>query len=238
MNALEGKRALVTGAAAGIGRAVATALSAEGARVATLDRNESKRDFELSLIADVSKEADVLTAFKTIDAEFGGLDLLVQCAGIQVIEPLLDMSAEQFDRVMDVNVKGVFLVGREAMRRMHAAGSGCLINIASELAYLGRSRYSVYCASKGAVLSMTRSWAREFAPHIRVNAVAPGPIDTQMVSLDCMTAEEIEAELSELPLRRIGQPEEVAATVVFLAGPGGRYYTGQCLGPNGGAVMT
>ena len=234
---LAGQRVLVTGAAAGIGRAVATAFSAAGATVAVFDREPPGIAYPLSVRGDVADESDVLRLFQSIDASLGGLDAVVQCAGIQVIQPLLETSVEQFDRVIGINARGTFLIGRESIRRMQSQARGCVINIASELAYLGRARYSAYCASKGAVLSMTRAWAREFAPNIRVNAIAPGPIDTQMVSLECMTENEIAEEMRGLPLGRIGQPHEVAATALFLAGSGGSYYTGQCLSPSGGAIM-
>jgi 3-oxoacyl-[acyl-carrier protein] reductase len=114
--------------------------------------------------------------------------------------------------------------------------SGRVINIASELAYLGRENFSIYCASKGGVISMTRAWAREFAPHILVNAIAPGPTDTPMLGAE-FTSPEVLAIESNNPLGRIAGPEEIAAAAVFLAGPGATFMTGQCVSPNGGAVM-
>jgi 3-oxoacyl-[acyl-carrier protein] reductase len=133
-----------------------------------------------------------------------------------------------------VNVRGAILVTREALAHM---GNGArIINIASELAYLGRANASVYCASKAAVLGLTRSWARELAPRILVNAVAPGPTDTALLAFETMTDEQKKVETAH-PLGRIGRPEEVAAAVVFLAGPGATFFTGQCLGANGGAMM-
>jgi 3-oxoacyl-[acyl-carrier protein] reductase len=111
-----------------------------------------------------------------------------------------------------------------------------VINIASELAYLGRANCSIYCASKGGILAMTRSWAREFAPGILVNAIAPGPTDTAMLGPGS-TAPETLAKEAQIPLGRIGRPEEIAAAAVFLAGPGATFMTGQCISPNGGAVM-
>ena len=121
---------------------------------------------------------------------------------------------------------------------MRGAGrGGRVINIASELAHLGRADYSAYCASKAAVIGLTRSWARELAPDILVNAVAPGPVDTPMLNRENMSPEVV-AQESDLPLGRIGQPEEIASVIAFLAGPGASYVTGQTFGPNGGAVMT
>jgi 3-oxoacyl-[acyl-carrier protein] reductase len=166
----------------------------------------------------------------------GGLDILVNNAGILLDKPLLNTTAEEFDRLIAVNLRGVFLVGREAIRAMTRQDGGRVINVASELAYLGRENCSVYCASKGGVLSMTRSWAREFAPRILVNAIAPGPTDTPMLGPGSTSPETLAKEALN-PLGRIAQPEEIAAAAVFLAGPGATFMTGQCISPNGGAAM-
>jgi 3-oxoacyl-[acyl-carrier protein] reductase len=248
MGALQGKRALVTGAASGIGRAIATAFAAEGAHVAIVDRApndaidkavaaiESAGGKAFPVQADISDETQVLALFATALGKFGGLDILVNNAGIMLEKPLLETTAADFDRVIGVNLRGAFLVGREALRAMVPQKTGRVINIASELAYLGRENFSVYCASKGGVLSMTRSWAREFAPHILVNAIAPGPADTPMLGPESTSPETLAIE-SNNPLGRIGRPEEIAAAAVFLAGPGATFMTGQCVSPNGGAVM-
>lgn len=243
---LSGKRALVTGAARGIGRAIAEALAAAGARVILADRAaaaetaariRSAGGEAVDLPTDVADEAAVLRLFREIDAQIGGLDILANNAGILIEKPLLETTAADFDRLMAVNLRGAFLVGREALRRMSAQrAGGRVINVASELAYLGRANASVYCASKGGLLSMTRSWAREFAPAITVNALAPGPTDTAMLH-DGSTSPETLAREAEIPLGRIGRPEEIAAVAVFLAGPGASFMTGQCVSPNGGAVM-
>lgn len=248
MGTLDGKRALVTGAASGIGKAIATAFAAEGAHVAIVDRApkraghkvaasiEAKGGKAFAVETDISDETQVLKLFKAALRKLGGLDILVNNAGILIEKPLLETSAEDFDRLIGVNLRGAFLVGREGLRAMSAQGSGRVINIASELAYLGRENCSIYCASKGGVLSMTRSWAREFAPHILVNAIAPGPTDTPMLGPESTSAETLQKE-SDNPLGRIGRPEEIAAAAVFLAGPGSTFMTGQCLSPNGGAAM-
>jgi 3-oxoacyl-[acyl-carrier protein] reductase len=244
--ALAGKRALVTGGASGIGRAIALAFAAAGARVAVADRAPQGQidavvgeigaagGEALAIHADVAEEAQVFALFEAVAGQFGGLDILVNNAGILIEKPLLETTAEDFDRLIGVNLRGAFLVGREALRVM--ARQGRVINIASELAYLGRENCSVYCASKGGVLSMTRAWAREFAPGILVNAIAPGPIDTPMLGAE-FTSPATLAKETQNPLGRIGRPEEIASAAVFLAGPGATFMTGQCISPNGGAVM-
>jgi 3-oxoacyl-[acyl-carrier protein] reductase len=245
---LAGNRALITGGASGIGRAIALSFAAEGARVAIADCARPERIETVAaeiraagaeahaLHADVAEEAQVLSLFDAVLARFGGLDILVNNAGILIEKPLLETTADDFDHLIGVNLRGAFLVGREALRVMVAQGEGRVINIASELAYLGRENCSVYCASKGGVLSMTRSWAREFAPGILVNAIAPGPTDTPMLGAD-FTSRKTLAKEAQNPLGRIGRPEEIASAAVFLAGPGATFMTGQCVSPNGGAVM-
>lgn len=230
---LAGKRALVTGAANGIGRATALALQDEGAHVIGLDLAPATSPIGI-LPCDLTREADIISAVREAASMLGGIDLLINNAGIMHEAPLRDITAEEIDRHFAVNVKGAILVTREALAHM---GDGArIVNIASELAYLGRAKASVYCASKAAVLGLTRSWARELAPRILVNAVAPGPTDTQLLAFDTMSNEQKKLETAH-PLGRIGRPEEVAAAVVFLAGPGASFFTGQCLGANGGAVM-
>ena len=246
--ALVGKRALVTGGASGIGRAIALAFAAEGARIAIADRAPQEKietvvgeigaagGEAFAMRADVAEEAEVLALFKAISGRFDGLDFLVNNAGILIEKPLLETTAADFERLIGVNLRGAFLVGREALRIMTRQGEGRVINIASELAYLGRENCSIYCASKGGILSMTRAWAREFAPAILVNAIAPGPTDTPMLGAEFTSAEMLANE-SQNPLGRIGRPEEIASAAVFLAGPGATFMTGQCVSPNGGAVM-
>ena len=245
---LVGKGALITGAASGIGRAIAMALAAEGCTVALVDRApRAKLDEVVNRIsgfggepfpiqADVSDEGQVVRAFAAAMQRLRTLDVLINNAGILIEKPLLETTADDFDRLIGINLKGVFLVGREALRIMVRQGHGRVINTASELAYLGRENCSIYCASKGGVLSMTRSWAREFAPKILVNAIAPGPTNTAMLDVGSTSPETLAKE-SENPLGRIGEPEEIAAAALFLAGPGATFVTGQCISPNGGAAM-
>ncbi len=246
---LEGKSALVTGASRGIGRAVAVAFAAEGAGVAVgYSASPKKAEETLGEIAaaggrgfalhlDVSDEASIVSGFAKARADLGGLDILVSNAGLMLERPLLETTAAEYDRLMAVNLRGVFLVGREGLRILVEQGAGGrVINVASDLGYFGREDFSAYCASKAGVLTLTRAWAKEFAPDILVNAIAPGPIETDMLGPEAMSPEWREKE-THIPLARVGQPEEVAAAAVFLAGPGATYMTGQVLGPNGGSVM-
>lgn len=231
---LAGKKAIVTGAASGIGRASALALMDAGADVVGLDLAASAKEIPI-LACDVTREADVVKAVAAAVERLGGCDILLNNAGILQEVPLAKVTTDHIDRMLAVNIKGFILVAREVLP--HLPEGGRIINIASELAYLGRQGASVYCATKAAVLGLTRAWARELSPRILVNAVAPGPTDTPLLAYDSMTAEQKALENNN-PMGRIGKPEEVAAAVVFLAGPTATFFTGQCLGANGGAAMT
>lgn len=189
----------------------------------------------IGLQCDVSDEASVLAAISELQARVGRIDILVHCAGIIHEKPLLETSAEEFDRVIAVNLRGSFLIGREAIRSM-SGRDGRVIMIASDLGYLGRETFSPYVASKHGVMGLVRSWAKEFAPGILVNAVCPGPIDTAMLDQSNMSPEWRAKEL-EIPMARFGEPDEIAKTAVFLAGGGASYITGQGIGVNGGSVM-
>jgi 3-oxoacyl-[acyl-carrier protein] reductase len=230
---LAGKTALVTGAASGIGKAAAVALRQAGAAVIGIDSSAANGGVEI-VTCNLADEVQIISAVSEAAERLGRIDILINNAGVMQESAIEHITAEHIDWHFAVNVRAAILVTREALRYMGKGGR--IVNIASELAYLGRSEASVYCATKGAILGLTRSWARELAPRILVNAVAPGPTDTPLLAFDTMTPEE-QARETALPLRRIARPEEIASAVLFLAGPGATYVTGQCLGVNGGAVM-
>lgn len=241
-------RVLVTGAYRGIGASCALAFARLGARVAVADIRAPEETAAAARIAgsaevtsltcDVSDEGSVAALGQTIDRTFGGLDILVHCAGIIHEAPLLQTPVADFDRVIAVNLRGSFLIGQMAIGRMEGSADtpARAILIASDMAHYGRETFSPYVASKHGVLGLVRSWAKEFAPRILVNAICPGPIDTDMLGAANMSADWRARELA-IPLARFGQPDEIASLAVFLAGDGGRYFTGQGIGPNGGSIM-
>jgi 3-oxoacyl-[acyl-carrier protein] reductase len=233
VRALEGRRALVTGAANGIGRATAIALEAAGATVIGLDLAASETPLPI-LACDLRDETAIVAAVAEAARRMGGIDILVNNAGVMREAAIGAITAADVDAHFGVNVRGAILVTREVLP--HMGEGGRIVNLASELAYLGRADASVYVATKAAMLGLTRSWARELAPGILVNAVAPGPTDTPLLAFDTLDPAQQRMETAH-PLGRIGRPEEVAAAIVFLAGPGATLFTGQCLGANGGAAM-
>jgi 3-oxoacyl-[acyl-carrier protein] reductase len=224
-------------------------MAAAGARVAMADLdNEQDAVKALDAVrdagpgamyvqADVSDEVAVKRMADTVLREFGRIDILVNNAGIATEFRLVDLTVAEWDRMLAVNLRSVFLCCRAVLPHMMERGSGRIINTASQLAYLGGAGMTHYCASKGGVISLTRALAREVAPNgILVNGIAPGPVESRL--LDRMSAEWKKDKLAELPLGRFGEPEDVAPTAVFLASDDSNYYCGQILGPNGGDVMT
>ncbi|MBL8377711.1 MAG: 3-oxoacyl-ACP reductase FabG [Burkholderiales bacterium] len=244
---LAGRTALITGGNTGIGRAVALSFADEGADVAVCyvarqdDADSLVGEIErrgrrgLAVRADVTAETDVENLVATVLAKFGRLDILVNNAGIQRAQPILDMSVADWDRMLSVHLRGAFLCSRAAARPMLAAQAGRIINLCSQLGYIGRENYTAYSTAKGGMIAFTRALARELAPHgILVNGVAPGLVDT---GFDPLPEAAKTAHANALPMRRLGQPEDMTSAFVFLASDEGRYYCGQLLHPNGGEIM-
>lgn len=225
--------ALVTGAASGIGAAVASRLMTQGWRVAGLDLRDSETD--LTLIADVSDAEAVLRAVEHTSGTLGSISLLVTVAGYYEMYPVSEIGVERWRRMLAVHLGGTRNACAAVLPGMMEAGRGAIVTISSELALAGGDGDSHYAAAKGAILGFTKSLAVEVAPlGIRVNSVAPGPTDTPLLSADSPWREP--GFLQTLPLRRLVAPEEVAATVSFLATEGD-YFCGQVLSPNAGAVI-
>lgn len=232
-------RVIVTGAGSGIGRACADALSAAGAKVVGFDLHPPEQTSHWpTILTNVADEAAVAAGMEAARDQLGGLDVIVNCAGVLVDTPLASFDIAAYERMAAVNIRGPILMAREALKYFSgpAPVRGRIINIASELAYLGRAGASGYCATKGAVLGLTRSWARELAPDILVNAVAPGPVDTPLLGFDRMSPAEQALETTN-PLGRVGRPEEIAQAVLFLASRATGFITGQCISVDGGAGM-
>lgn len=242
---LRGKTALITGAATGIGRATALMFAQAGARV--IVNHWRRADEAQALVSQIvaaggdalAHEADVsdAAAVQAMAESVGAVDVLVNNAGIIQEKAFLETTEADWDRMLGVDLKAVFLMCRAVIPGMLSRGQGSIVNIASDLGILGRERYAPYCAAKAGVIGLSKSLAREFAPQqIRVNAIAPGPVATAMVSLEHMSAEWVEKELA-IPQHRLGAPDDIAATALFLASDLSGFYTGQVLGPNGGSVM-
>ena len=229
----DGLRVVVTGAASGIGRRAAERLQESGAQVVGIDIAETETPFTL-VNADVASEQEVVAAMARAAALLGGLDAIVNAAGTGRPTRLEFFDTAVFDYLMAVNTRGPAVVAREALR--YFGGRGRIVNIASEMAYAGRAGSSIYCATKSALLSMTRCWAKELAPDILVNAIAPGPIDTPLLGFSSLSPEQQALERSN-PLGRIGTVDEVAEAALFLLNPRTGFITGQCISVDGGAAM-
>ena len=247
MNRLQNQVAIITGGNTGIGRAVSLAFADEGADIAIawFDREaetsslvgeiEAKGRRAYPIQVDVTNEAQVVAMLQSVDKTFGQVDILVNNAGIQKAQPITEMSVEDWDRMQAVHLRGAFLCSREAAKLMIRQQRGRIINLCSQLGYIGRENYTAYSAAKGGMIAFTRALAKELAPHhVLVNGVSPGLVDT---GFDPLSDETKHAHAANLPLKRLGTPDDMTSAFVFLASEEGRYYCGQLLHPNGGEIM-
>ncbi|MGP4065459.1 3-oxoacyl-[acyl-carrier-protein] reductase [Oceanobacillus sp. M65] len=245
---LQGKNALVTGASRGIGREIALELARQGANVAVnFSGNEAKAQEVVEEIkaigrnaikvqADVANETSVKEMVKEVIGEFGTLDILVNNAGVTRDNLLMRMKEEEFDQVINTNLKGVFICTKTVTRQMMKQKSGQIINVSSIVGVSGNPGQANYVAAKAGVIGLTKTTAKELASrNIRVNAVAPGFISTDMT--DALTEEQQAGMLDMIPLGKLGKPEEVAKVVRFLASEDASYITGQTIHIDGGMVM-
>jgi len=189
----------------------------------------------LPQFVDVADENSVQTLFDAAAANLGGLDILVNNAGIQKSQPITSTSVADFDAMLNVHLRGAFLCSRAAIPLMRERGGGRIINLCSQLGYIGRANYTAYSTAKGGMIAFTRALARELAAdHILVNGVAPGLVDT---GFDPLSEQSKQDHAQSLPLGRLGTPEDMTGAFVFLASDEARYYCGQMLHPNGGEIM-
>lgn len=248
MSVLKGQVAIVTGGSKGIGGAIVRAFAESGADIAFCHLDDPAGE-EATVAAvkaigrrvhaenfDVADSARLRAFIAAAEAALGPADILVANAGINIRGPLVELTEKILDRVMAVHVKHTFVACQAVLPGMMARKRGRIITLSSQLAFKGAANLTPYTAAKGAILSFTRSLALEAAPHgVRVNAVAPGPVDTDLTRL---RGPEWKAMIeASLPSGRLGRPEDIAATALLLAGPGGDFYIGACLSPNGGDVM-
>jgi 3-oxoacyl-[acyl-carrier protein] reductase len=250
MRDLEGKVAVVTGGSRGIGRAIAVALGARGAKVVVnFTANEAAAANTVQMIVaaggtgvalrfDVADAAAVDLAFKEIAAAEGGLHILVNNAGVAVNALTLGSKDADWRRSLDVNLGGTVNCTRAALRSlMKAKDAGRIVNITSVVGEMGSAGQGPYVAAKAGIEGLTKTWAREYASRgVTVNAVSPGYIDTDMTAAD-LPPERRQAIIAAIPLGKVGKPEDVAAAVAFLAGPHASYITGHVLRVNGGLLM-
>jgi len=245
---LKNKVAIVTGSRRGIGKEIALALAKAGANVVVSDINldDCNKVVEeikaigkkgLAVKADVSNPEDLSQMINLTTEKFGKVDILVNNAGIYMQKSLTDVTEQDFDRVLDINLKGVFLCSKAAVPEMIKQGKGKIINITSIAGQVGFANSSAYCASKGAIINMTRELALELAQYkINVNAIGPGVIETDMTKELLKDKATRETLLANIPLSRIGKPEDIANAALFLASDNSDYITGITLFVDGGWI--
>lgn len=238
---LKGKRVMITGAASGIGLATARVFAEAAAKVFVVDYNKEAAERAMAenpsfagyCHCDVSKEEEVRRAFEKMDGELGGVDVLVSNAGISVRTDFVDISYEQWKKVIDINLNGMFLCAREAARRMARQKSGVILMTASTNGTEGHRWYADYNASKAGVILLTKSMALELAPAVRVNCVCPGYVLTPMQKAEY--TEEMLAKVNEgIPMKRHAEPEEIGKLYAFLASDDAKYITGADIRIDGG----
>lgn len=251
MGYLDGKVALVTGASRGIGRAVALKFAAEGAKVAVnyltsekeahqvVQEIESRGGEALAVRADVASKADVVAMVERVLKEWGGVDILMNNAGLALDGPAEHMSEEDWDRVIDVNLKGTFLCTQAVVPSMRERGAGKVINVSAASAVRGRKDGANFCAAKAGVLALTKCFARELAPLIQVNCLMPGFTQTEeVVKRFRLDDPQVRARLlAEIPMGRLATVEEIADGALVLASKFSDLMTGQVLAINGGSYM-
>ncbi|GAA2891013.1 3-oxoacyl-[acyl-carrier protein] reductase [Aminobacter niigataensis] len=245
---LVGRKALVTGGSRGIGSGIVRAFAAHGAEIVFCHLGDCERAWELkedlssngavvhSLECDVSDEKSVAALSKGALERLGQVDILVNCAGIGGDKPFIEITVDDWDRMISVHLRGTFLVSRCFFAGMLERRYGRIINIASQLAYKGAPRLTHYCAAKAGIVGFTRALSYEGAPHgVLVNAIAPGPVETDLLME--LSEEWREMKQKQLPIGHFGQISEITPTALLLASEAGAYYVGQCLSPNGGDIM-
>jgi NAD(P)-dependent dehydrogenase (short-subunit alcohol dehydrogenase family) len=249
---LEGKSAMITGAGSGIGRGISVLLAEMGASVALLDIEESRaketasavhsRGGEaLSLKCDVRNASECRNATELVIQKWGHIDILCNCAGFAIRKSVVDLTEEEWDRALDVTLKGIYLLSREVIPHMIRNGGGSIINIGSGWSLKGGPNAASYCAAKGGTVNLTRAMAIDHGKHnIRVNCVCPGDVDTPMLHSECAQlgedVQEFMKEAANRPLARVGTPNDVANAVLFLASPMSNWITGAALVVDGGGL--